>query len=154
MRSSTIRNIFLSLLSVLALVVAGGLLVPATAVAGPDASISLEIYKAGFILGGSGGSGTLHYKGKSYAVEVGGISVGATIGVSKAELLGHVYNLKHLSDIEGTYSATTAGLAIAGGEKVAELKNSRGVELKVQGKQIGLELSLDLSGIQITLKKK
>lgn len=150
MRVSTIRNILFSFLAL----AAGGLSVPSSAVAGSDASISLEIYKAGLILGGSGGSGTLHYKGKSYAVEVGGISVGATIGFSKAELIGQVYNLKQLSDIEGTYTVTTAGLAVAGGAKVAELRNSKGVLLKVQGKQIGLELSLDLSGLQITLKKK
>jgi len=43
------------------------------------------------------------------------------------------------------------GRSPAGG-KVAELKNSR-VVLKVKGKQVGLELALDLSGMEIKLKK-
>jgi hypothetical protein len=73
--------------------------------------------------------------------------------VSKAELIGEVYNLKQPSDIEGTYSAVQAGVAVAGGGKVAELKNSKGVVLKVKGKQVGLELALDLSGMGVSLKK-
>ena len=57
------------------------------------------------------------------------------------------------SDIEGTYTAGQASVAVAGGEKVAELKNSKGVVLKVKGKQVGLELALDLSGMEVKLKK-
>jgi lipid-binding SYLF domain-containing protein len=125
----------------------------ATAAGAPDGTIALEIYKAGFIVGGAGGSGTLTYKGTAHPVEIGGVSLGATIGISKAELLGDVYNLKSLEDIEGTYTATTVGLAVAGGDKTAELKNSKGVELKIKGKQIGLELSLDLSGLELKLKR-
>jgi hypothetical protein len=74
------------------------------------------------------------------APSIGGVSLGATIGASKAELVGEVYNLKNPGDIEGTYSAVQAGVAIAGGRKVAELKNSKGVVLKVKGAEIGLEL--------------
>ncbi|HEY2774176.1 MAG TPA: hypothetical protein VGK20_09015 [Candidatus Binatia bacterium] len=125
---------------------------PAAAHAGATGTISFNIYKAGFIVGGSGGSGILHYDGKTYSLGIGGVSLGATIGVSKAELIGTVYNLKHVSDIAGTYTATTAGVALAGGPKEADLTNSKGVELKVKGKQIGLEFSLDLSGMQIELK--
>ena len=56
--------------------------------AAPDGTIDLTLYKAGFIVGGSGGSGTLKFKGKQYPVDIGGVSLGATIGVSKAELIG------------------------------------------------------------------
>ena len=45
-----------------------------------------------------------------------------------------------------------AGVAAAGGSKTAQLKNSKGVVLKLRGKQVGLEFSLDLSGMQISLK--
>ena len=41
----------------------------------------------------------------------------------------------------------------AGGAKVAELKNSKGAVLKVKGKQVGLELALDLSGTYVSLEK-
>ncbi len=114
--------------------------------------IELIIYKAGFIVGVSGGEGILNFRGRRYPLAIGGISLGATIGASKADLVGEVYNLRTPADIAGTYTSTQAGVAIAGGAKVAQLKNSKGVVLKVSGKQIGLEFSLDLSGIQISLK--
>jgi hypothetical protein len=123
------------------------------ATAAPDGTVDLTLYKAGFIVGGSGGSGTLKFKGKQYPVDIGGISLGATIGASKAELVGEVYNLKQPSDIEGTYAAVQTGVAVVGGGKVAELKNSKGVVLKVKGKEVGLELALDLSGMAVSLKK-
>ena len=37
---------------------------------------------------------------------------------------------------------------------MAELKNSKGVVIKVKGMQFGFELSLDLSGLEIGLKKQ
>lgn len=118
----------------------------------PDATIEFEIYKAGFIVGGSGGSGKLIYKGKTYPLNIGGVSLGATIGVSKAELHGEVYNLKKVEDITGTYGAAQAGFAVVGGNKVADLKNTKGVQVKVRGKQVGLALEADLSGLQIEYK--
>jgi lipid-binding SYLF domain-containing protein len=140
--------------SLAATVVAGALLAFAPAALAANGTIELEIYKAGFIVGGSGGSGTLKFGGKSYPLTIGGVSLGATIGFSKAQLVGTVRNIKNPSDIEGTFTAGTAGVAVAGGPKVAELKNSKGVELSVKGQQIGLEFSVDLSGMEIKLKKK
>jgi hypothetical protein len=101
----------------------------------------------------SGGKGTLHYQGRSHPVTIGGVSVGATAGVSKAELVGEVENLHSLADIEGTYSAPQAGLALGGGRKVTRLENSKGVVLHVRGRQMGIELSLDLNGMQISLAR-
>jgi hypothetical protein len=120
----------------------------------PDATIEFEIFKAGFIVGGSGGSGKLVYKGKTYPLSIGGVSLGATIGVTKAELAGEVYNLKSVNDITGTYGAAQAGFAVAGGNKVADLKNTKGVQIKVRGRQVGLALEADLSGLQIELKNE
>jgi hypothetical protein len=94
-----------------------------------------------------------HRLGKDYPLSIGGISLGATIGVSKAEFVGDVFNLSAPEDIEGVYSGAKAGLAIAGGAKTAVLKNSKGVELKVSGEQIGVELTLDLNGMDVRLKK-
>jgi lipid-binding SYLF domain-containing protein len=139
--------------ALLVLVVAAGTGLFATMASAADGTINLTVYKAGFIVGGSGGEGTLTFEGKKYPVSIGGVSLGATIGVSKAELIGEVKNIKQASDIEGVYSAVQAGVAVAGGGKVAELKNSKGVVLKVKGKEVGLELALDLSGMEIKLKK-
>jgi lipid-binding SYLF domain-containing protein len=135
------------------LILAGSALAFGNIATAADGKVEIELYKAGFIVGGSGGSGKLIFQGKEYPLSIGGVSLGATIGVSKAELIGEVLNLKKVSDIEGTYTAGQASLAVAGGEKVAELKNSRGVQLKLKGKQVGLEFALDLSGMELSLKK-
>lgn len=129
------------------------LLAFAPTVLAANGSIQIEIYKAGFIVGGSGGKGTLKLAGKSYPLDIGGVSLGATIGVTKAELIGQVLNIKQASDIEGVYSAAQAGYAVAGGSKVAELQNSKGVVLKLKGKQVGLAFELDLAGMQVKLEK-
>lgn len=119
-----------------------------------DATIEFSLFKAGFIVGGSGGSGMLHYRGKSYPISIGGVSLGATIGISQADLVGDVFNLEAVEDIEGTYSGAQGSAALAGGVKVVDIKNSKGVQLKVKGEQIGLEIALDLNGMKISLKEE
>jgi hypothetical protein len=126
---------------------------PAPAPVAQPTTVDLEIYKAGFIVGASGGKGTLHFQGRRHALSIAGVSVGATAGISKADLVGDVENLHRLSDIEGTYSAPQAGLALGGGEKITRLTNSKGVVLNLRGKQMGIELSIDLNGMQISLAR-
>ena len=41
-----------------------------------EGTISFSVIKAGFVVGGSGGSGTLTFHGKSYRLGIGGISYG------------------------------------------------------------------------------
>ena len=127
----------------------GGFLSPAEAATG---SIAIKIVSAGFIIGASGGSGTLSFNGSQYPLSVGGVSAGATIGISGAELIGVAYHLHDVHDIEGIYSAVGAGLAIAGGRQAAQLSNARGVLLRLKGRKIGFMFSIDLSGMQISLK--
>lgn len=145
---STTKSVGLSLALAAAVVSA-----PVLAEEQASGKIQFEVYKAGLVVGVSGGSGTLSYEGKDYPISIGGISLGATIGVSKAEFVGDVFNLSAPEDIEGVYSGAKAGIAIAGGAKTAILKNSKGVELKVSGEQIGVELTLDLNGMDVKLKK-
>ena len=135
-----------------ALLIALSLFVPATATQAQDATIQFDVFKAGFIVGGAGGSGTLNYKGKGYPLSVGGISIGVTIGVSQAELVGDVFNLSKPEDIAGTYNAVGGSAVLGGGVSGVELQNSKGVKLKVQGKSMGLEFSVELSGLEISLK--
>ena len=94
----------------------------------------------------------LHFQGKGYNLSVGGVSLGATIGVARVEYVGEVQNLKNVKDIEGTYTAVTASAAAAGGAAITDLQNSRGVKLRLQGRQIGLMVSVDLSGMQLSLR--
>jgi len=113
-------------------------------------SVRIRVTKAGFIVGIGGGSGTLVFRGRSYPLRIGGISVG-TIGVASADLVGFARNLRSPADITGSFSAIGASVAIVGGAKVARLQNTRGVVLELHGAQVGLELSLNLSGMTIDL---
>ena len=114
-------------------------------------AVRLTITKAGFIVGVGGGSGVLRFKGKDYRLRVGGISAG-TIGVASADLVGTASNLRTAADIAGSYTAVGASVAVAGGAKTARLQNSNGVILVLRGAQVGLELSLNLSGVTISLE--
>ena len=123
----------------------------ASAAAGSSGRIAFRVTRAGFIVGVGGGSGTLTFNGRKYPLSIGGVSLGATIGIASADFVGRVRRLRRASDIAGTYSAVGAGLAAAGGGSVARLVNSRGVELEVSGKQVGFMFSIDLSGLRIRL---
>jgi hypothetical protein len=118
---------------------------------GATGTVQLTVNKVGFIVGVGGGSGTLNFKGKSYRLNIGGVSAG-TIGIAGANLVGTATNLNSPADIEGVYSAVSAGVAVAGGAKGVALQNSKGVVLHLQGKQVGFEASLSLSGLTISLR--
>jgi len=94
----------------------------------------------------------LSFEGQQYPLSIGGGSAGATIGASGAELVGTASHLHTPADIQGIYSAIGAGLAVAGGRTAARLTNARGVVLRLRGRQIGFMFSLDLSGMQISLR--
>src|SRR5260370_10606475 len=48
-----------------------------------DGFVSLTIYKAGWIIGGSGGGGVLNFHGRSYALSPGGLDYGLVFGGSR-----------------------------------------------------------------------
>lgn len=115
--------------------------------------IRMEIGKVGFVVGFSGGSGTLTCNGQNYALEVGGMSAGLVIGGSRVSLVGEVRNLHQISDIEGTYTGVGASAAAGGGANNVVARNQNGVQLVMRGRQAGLEASLDLGGTHIKLKR-
>jgi hypothetical protein len=116
------------------------------------ASVRIEIVKAGFIVGAQGGSGSMRFAGRNYRLGIGGLSFGATIGASKAVLVGRAYNMRRVSDIAGTYGQVEGGVAVVTGGKAARLRNEKGVVLELRGHQVGLEFSLDLGGMVVTLR--
>jgi hypothetical protein len=124
----------------------------ATPASAETGTVSFEIAKAGFIVGVGGGSGTLVFKGRDYPLSVGGLSVGATIGASRASLVGRALNLRQASDIAGTYSAVGGAVAMAGGASGIRLQNARGVILELSGRNIGFEFNVNVSGVNITLR--
>ena len=106
---------------------------------------------AGFIVGVTGGSGSLSFEGRQYPLTIGGISAGALIGASATDLVGVARHLRQPGDIAGVYSAIGAGLSIAGGRSTARLTNANGVVLQLHGRQVGFSFSIDLSGMTISL---
>ena len=114
-------------------------------------AVRFRVGSAGFIVGVGGGSGTLTFRGRSYPLRIGGVSLGM-IGISSADLVGRARNLRQASDIAGSYTAVGAGLAIAGGAATARLQNANGVVLEVRGTKVGFAASLNLSGLQISMQ--
>jgi hypothetical protein len=117
-----------------------------------EGTVSLVIYKGGWIIGGSGGSGVLHFRGRSYGLSTGGIDYGLVFGGSKTILRGRVSNIFRPSDVAGVYGAAGAGLAIGRGARAIVLTNQKGAVLELSGSQVGLMANADLSGLAITLR--
>jgi hypothetical protein len=140
---SNLRRALMSLLALVAMT--------ATSLA-DSGTVSLTIYKAGWVIGGSGGSGTLTFRGNSYGLSVGGIDYGLVFGGSKTVLNGRVRNINRPSDVAGVYGAAGAGLAVGKGARAIVLTNQKGAILELSGRQVGLIANLDLSGLAITLK--
>src|SRR5262249_55853426 len=78
-------------------------------------TVRLTIYKAGWIIGGSGGSGILYFRGRAYPLSTGGLDYGLVFGGSKTVLHGTVRNISRPSDVAGGYGAAGAGGAGGGG---------------------------------------
>src|SRR5215471_6376997 len=113
--------------------------------------VSLTIYKAGWIIGGSGGGGVLNFHGRRYPLSTGGLDYGLVFGGSKTVLRGRVSNIWRPSDVAGVYGAAGAGIAVGTGARAIVLTNEKGAVLELSGWQIGLLANLDLSGLAITL---
>ena len=114
--------------------------------------ITLKVYKAGWVIGGSGGSGSLTFRGRTYRLGVGGIDYGLVFGGSKTVLQGKVSHIRRASDVEGVYGAAGAGLAVGRGVRAIVLTNQKGAVLELSGRQVGLIANLDLSGLALTIK--
>ena len=117
----------------------------------PITTIHFHGGAVGFIVGVGGASGFIDFHGERYPIEVSGLKVG-TIGVSSYEVDGRVFNLRHLSDIEGTYSAGEASATAGGGAGDIDMTNDRGVEIRASSTSAGLQLTLGGGGVTITLK--
>ena len=115
-------------------------------------TVSLTIYKAGWIIGGSGGGGTLNFRGRSYGLSAGGLDYGLVFGGSKTVLRGRVSNINRPSDVAGVYGAAGAGLAVGGGARAIVLTNQKGAVLEVSGREVGLLANADLSGLAISMR--
>ena len=118
-----------------------------------EGAVTLVIFKAGWIVGGSAGQGVLMFHGRPYALTAGGLDYGLVFGGSQTTLQGRVTNIHRAQDIAGVYAAAGAGVAVGAGVRGIVLTNQNGAILELQGKQLGLIANLDLSGLAITIKE-
>jgi hypothetical protein len=144
MRSLRFRTAFIALL---AMAGAG-----VSSVAHADSgAIRISVIKGGWFIGGSGGEGTLTFHGRHYRLSIGGIDAGLVFGVSHTYLVGWVSHIYRPSDVEGVYGAVGAGAAIGVGARSIVLSNNKGAVLELNGRQAGLMVNVDLSGLSISL---
>ena len=123
-----------------------------SAVYADGGSISIRIFKAGFVIGGSAGSGALVFHGRTYPLSIGGLSYGFTFGASETRFHGTVSNIRRPSDVAGVYAQAGAGVAAGRGAQAVVLTNQSGAVLTLAGEQAGLIVSADLSGLALSLR--
>jgi hypothetical protein len=144
----TLSALRASLIALLAL--AGAALV--SAAYADSGSISFNVVKAGIVIGGSGGSGTLVFHGRQYPIAIGGLSYGFTFGASETRFRGTVTNIRSPSDVAGVYAAGNVGAAVGRGAQAIVLTNQKGAVLTLSGTSVGAIVSADLNGLVITVK--
>ncbi len=114
-------------------------------------SVTIKFAKVGFVVGAGGGSGTLTFHHHHHRLRIRGLSAG-TIGAAGMRLVCTASNLRFASDIVGTYSAVSTGMAVVGGANSVVLRNSNGVVLHLRGKLVGLEATISVAGLTISLR--
>jgi len=120
----------------------------------PAGLVTLNLKSVALGVGANWGEGVLTYHGKNYPFSISGLSL-VDVGVSNFTGAGKVYDLKSPGNLPGTYGATQATFAIAGGGTALSMKNQNGVTIVIlqnQGNESGTQLSLGPSGMKITLK--
>lgn len=130
-----------------------GLLVSAPLVAEtpmkPSGTVTIDQTQFGLIIGGNVGGGELTFDGKTHKFQLGGLSLGANIGVSKLAGKGEVYNLKSLEDFPGNYVTTGGQVALGGGVGGMQLQNAKGVILRLDATTEGLQFNVGAGGVNI-----
>src|SRR4051794_27607406 len=115
-------------------------------------SISFSVVKAGWVIGGSGGNGTLRCPGRSYPLSIGGISAGFVFGASGTRFNGRATFSGSPYNVAGVYGAAGAGAAVGIGAQAIVLRNEKGSTLSLTGRQVGLQVNADLSGLSIAMR--
>jgi hypothetical protein len=117
-----------------------------------EGGISFSVIKAGFIVGGSAGSGWLTFHGQRYPLGIGGLSYGFTFGASETRFRGTVSHIRRPSDVSGVYAAGNVGAAVGRGAQAIVLTNQNGAILTLSGRSVGAIVSADLNGLVLTAK--
>ena len=119
----------------------------------PSGTVSINETQFALIIGGSTGGGVLTYQGKKYPFKIGGVSLGANVGVSKLAATGEVYDLPEISKFPGTFTKLESSITLGGGVGGTVLKNENGVIMRLTSTSEGLQLNLSASGVTVKLDK-
>jgi hypothetical protein len=115
-------------------------------------TIAFRVLKGGWIVGASGGSGTLYFHGQRYPISIGGLSAGLVFGASETYFRGTVSHIRGPADVAGVYGAVGGGGALGVGAQAIVLRNDKGAVLTLTGRQVGLQINADLSGLSISVR--
>ena len=115
-------------------------------------SISFRVLKGGWVIGASGGSGALRCHGKTYPISIGGLSGGFVFGASETSFSGRATFSGSPYNVAGVYGAAGAGGAVGVGAQAIVLRNEKGATLSLTGRQVGLQINADLSGLAISMR--
>jgi hypothetical protein len=138
--------------ALLALAVAFGSFGLSSAAYAASGTIQFSVLKGGWFIGASGGSGTLFFHGRRYPLSIGGLSAGLVFGASETHFRGTVSNIRSPYDVAGIYGAAGAGGAVIVGAQAIVLRNEKGALLRLTGRQVGLQVNADLSGLSISVR--
>jgi hypothetical protein len=116
----------------------------------PDATLDISGSRAAVGLGYVQASGTLHFQGRDYPVQVKGLTVGE-VGIGTITATGDVYNLSRLDALNGNYVAVSAGVALGGGSDGSAMHNQNGVVIKLRATTQGADVNLSIDGFALTL---
>ena len=120
----------------------------------PAGLVTLSLKSVALGVGASRGEGTLNFQGQNYPFTISGLSL-VDIGISNFTGAGKVYDLRSPGDLAGTYGASQATFAIAGGVSAMSMKNDKGVSiviLKNEGQESGTQFTMGPGGMKITMK--
>ena len=124
----------------------------ASTVQAETCSISFTVIKAGFVVGGQGGSGSMRCGNRSYPLSIGGLSYGFMIGASETRFRGTATFSGSPRSVAGVYGAGGVGGAVGRGAQVIALANQNGAVLALTGYQRGLQINADLSGLALSMR--
>jgi hypothetical protein len=121
---------------------------PAPKVSG---TVKLESTSVALGVGVEWGHGTLTlHDGTTHKIKINGLSV-VDLGVSEIKATGEVFNLVELTDLNGTFFAGEAGIAVGMGGSATAMKNGNGVVMQLKSTQKGIKLTLAPEGLSIKL---
>lgn len=119
----------------------------------PSGTIAFKSKEFALGIGGTQGTGKLEFKGKSYHIKMKSLDI-VSVGWSKADVKGTVYNLANVEDFPGKYKSLEANVTIGtSGGSNAVLKSDSGVEIHLQSTgEKGFQVQAGGSGIEFTLE--